>query len=68
MAILSFGISIRYRRHTMDEAGKGKEGKMKQYEAPSVSRLGSIDDFTRGEGWQGNADSFWIFSWGKPTS
>ena len=41
---------------------------MEKYESPSLSRLGSIDEFTRGEGWNGSADSFWIFSWGSPTS
>jgi hypothetical protein len=30
---------------------------MAGYESPAVIELGSVADFTRGQGWQGNADS-----------
>ena len=38
---------------------------MKDYQVPTISRLGSVADFTRGEGFEGDADSFWIFKWGS---
>ena len=31
---------------------------MSTYEAPTVTELGSIADFTRGDGWAGNHDNF----------
>ncbi|WP_143305767.1 lasso RiPP family leader peptide-containing protein [Marispirochaeta aestuarii] len=37
---------------------------MKKYESPQLVILGDIAELTRGEGWRGNSDSFWIFSWG----
>ena len=41
---------------------------MKHYEAPKLDEIGSVADVTRGEGWQGNDDGFWIFSWGSDPS
>lgn len=38
---------------------------MKAYETPQLVLLGTVADFTRGEGWDGDADSFWIFRWGS---
>lgn len=38
---------------------------MKAYETPELFELGTVADFTRGEGFDGDADSFWIFKWGS---
>lgn len=37
---------------------------MKTYEAPTLDEIGTVADVTRGEGLKGDADSWWIFSWG----
>jgi hypothetical protein len=44
---------------------------MTAYETPHITELGSIADFTRGEGFRGSHDSltFWgitIIEWGQP--
>ena len=40
----------------------------KVYAAPRLVLLGEITDLTRGEGWRGSSDSWWIFSWGTSVS
>jgi hypothetical protein len=37
---------------------------MAGYESPVVIELGSVADFTQGQGWQGNADSLHFQIWG----
>ena len=36
----------------------------KTYSKPDVKELGSLEDLTHGEGWQGQDDQWWLFSWG----
>lgn len=36
------------------------------YESPSIRELGSVADFTRGEGFHGSHDNFTL-TWGKHT-
>lgn len=38
---------------------------MADYESPAVIELGSLADFTQGQGWQGNADSIHFTIWGR---
>ena len=40
----------------------------KVYVKPQVEVLGEVADLTLGEGWIGNADSVWTFSWGTNPS
>lgn len=35
------------------------------YETPTLTEVGSLDELTLGEGWEGNADGIWIFTWGS---
>lgn len=37
---------------------------MNRYEAPTITELGSVADFTRGDGFTGNHDSFSFTIWG----
>lgn len=44
---------------------------MSNYESPTITELGSIADFTRGEGFRGNHDSvtffgIHLFDYGQP--
>lgn len=40
-----------------------------RYEAPELSRIGSVADFTRGDSGEGDADSIWtFFGWDGYTS
>lgn len=48
---------------------------MKQYEAPTISEMGSVSEVTQGNGWRGNHDRISFFgvtvTWGQnpnPTS
>lgn len=34
------------------------------YVPPSLTEVGSVRELTQGQGIRGDADSFWIFSWG----
>ncbi len=36
----------------------------KQYEAPEFKALGSVENLTRGQGWDGDGDQWWFFTWG----
>ncbi len=36
---------------------------MADYEAPSITELGSVSDFTRGEGCRGSQDSLFILGY-----
>jgi len=37
----------------------------KAYEAPQLTKVGSLKDLTLGEGRQGHDDSWWFFHWGE---
>ena len=43
-----------------------EENKKKPYTQPQLETLGPMEDLTHGQGWHGDSDQWWIFSWGHP--
>jgi hypothetical protein len=41
---------------------------MSEYEAPTITELGTVADFTRGDGFQGSHDSLSFTIWGREIS
>ena len=45
-----------------------KTPEKKPYACPTLKTHGSIQELTRGEGWHGDHDQWWLFSWGTDVS
>ena len=40
------------------------QGEKKAYEKPELMVIGSAAELTLGQGWAGDNDQWWFFSWG----
>ncbi|MFQ5349020.1 MAG: lasso RiPP family leader peptide-containing protein [Thermoanaerobaculia bacterium] len=40
-----------------------------RYETPTLDEIGTVEALTGGQGWNGDEDQWWFFTWGqKPGS
>ena len=40
-------------------------GVKKPYETPTLEEIGTVEALTGGQGWHGDDDQWWFFTWGE---